>query len=40
MMVQKRQFRKSHVDEHYCAAIFRYLIPYTLVEGGKVLLRD
>lgn len=30
MMVQKRQFRKSHVDEHYCAAIFRYLREYAL----------
>ncbi len=24
MMVQKRQCRKSHIDQHYCAAIFRY----------------
>ena len=23
-MVQKRLFRKSHPDEHYCAALFRY----------------
>ena len=30
MMVQKRQFRKSHIDEHYCAAIFRYLREYAL----------
>ena len=30
MMVQKRQFRKYHIDEHYCAAIFRYLREYAL----------
>ena len=30
MMVQKRQFRKSHIDEHYCAALFRYLREYSL----------
>ena len=24
-MVQKRQFQKAHEDEHYAAAIFRYL---------------
>ena len=30
MMVQKRQFRKSHIDEHYCAAIFHYLREYAL----------
>ncbi len=29
-MVQKRQFRKTHIDEHYCAAIFRYLREYAL----------
>ena len=23
MMVQKRLFRQDHVDQHYCAAIFR-----------------
>jgi hypothetical protein len=31
MMVQKRQFRKSHIDEHYCAALFRYLREYALL---------
>ena len=34
MMVQKRQFRKNHMDSHYCAAIFRYLREYA------VLFRD
>ena len=29
-MVQKRQFRKSHEDEHYTAAIFRYLREYAI----------
>ena len=28
MMVQKRQFRKTHIDEHYCTAVFRYLCKY------------
>ncbi len=23
-VIQKRQFRKSHPDQHYCAALFRY----------------
>ena len=38
MMVQKRQFRKSHVDEHYCAAIFRYLREYALQFRSQSLL--
>ncbi len=29
-MVQKRQFRKSHPDAHYCAAIFRYMRDYAV----------
>ena len=29
-MVQKRQFRKNHEDEHYAAAIFRYLREYAI----------
>jgi hypothetical protein len=29
-VVQKRQFRKSHVDSHYCAAIFRYMRDYAI----------
>ena len=29
-MIQKRQFRKSHEDEHYTAAIFRYLREYAI----------
>lgn len=31
MMVQKRQFRKSHPDEHYCAAIWRYMREYAVL---------
>ncbi len=27
-MVQKRHFRKSHPDSHYCAVIFRYMRDY------------
>ena len=38
MMVQKRQFRKGHVDEHYCAAIFRYLREYALQFRNESLL--
>lgn len=30
MMVQKRQFRKDHVDTHYCTAIFRYMQEYAV----------
>lgn len=30
MMIQQRQFRHSHVDAHYCAAIFRYLKEYAI----------
>lgn len=42
MMVQKRQFRKTHVDEHYCAAIFRYLREYALKfrDGSMVICLD
>ena len=29
-MIQKRQFRKSHPDSHYCAAIFRYMRDYAI----------
>ena len=29
-MVQKRQFRKTHEDEHYAAAVFRYVREYTI----------
>ena len=29
-MVQKRQFRKSHEDEHYASAIFRYVREYAI----------
>ena len=29
-MVQKRQFRKTHLDSHYCAALFRYMRDYAL----------
>jgi len=31
MMVQKRQFRKTHPDSHYAAAVFRYTVwEYTV----------
>ena len=30
MMVQKRQFRKSHPDSHYAAAVFRYMKEYAV----------
>ena len=29
-IVQKRQFRKSHPDSHYCAASFRYMRDYAV----------
>ena len=29
-MIQKHQFRKSHLDSHYCAAIFRYMRDYVI----------
>ena len=38
MMVQKRQFRKTHIDEHYCAAIFRYMREYALKFRSQSLL--
>ena len=37
MMIQQRQFRHSHVDAHYCAAIFRYLREYALRIRGQAL---
>ena len=30
-MVQQRQWRHSHVDAHYAAAIFRYMREYALI---------
>ena len=30
-MVQQRQFRKSHPDEHYAAAIFRYIREFAIM---------
>ena len=30
MMVQKRQFRKTHPDSHYAAAVFRYMREYAV----------
>ena len=29
-MVQKRLFRKTHPDEHYCAGLFRYQREFAL----------
>ena len=29
-VVQKRQFRKSHPDAHYCASLFRYMRDYAI----------
>ena len=29
-MVQKRQLRKTHEDEHYAAAVFRYVREYAI----------
>ena len=29
-VIQKRQFRKSHPDAHYCAALFRYMRDYAI----------
>ena len=31
-MVQAQQFRKSHEDKHYAAALFRYLREFTVQE--------
>jgi len=39
MMVQKRQFHKNYIHEHYCAAIFRYLREYSLKYCSHSLLR-
>ena len=30
MMVQKRQFRQTHVDAHYCAAMFCYMRKFAI----------
>ena len=30
MMVQRRQFRQTHVDAHYCAAMFRYIREFAI----------
>ena len=38
MMIQQRQFRHSHVDAHYCAAIFRYLKEYVLKLRDQALM--
>ena len=32
-MVQKRLFRKSHPDEHYCAPLFRYEREFAVKYG-------
>ena len=37
MMVQKRQFRKTHIDEHYCAAIFCYMREYAFLFKSQSL---
>lgn len=37
IMVQKRQFRKTHIDEHYCAAIFHYMREYALLFKSQSL---
>ena len=29
-VIQIRQFRKSHTDSHYCAALFRYMREYSI----------
>ena len=29
-VIQKRQFRKSHPDAHYCASLFRYMREYAI----------
>ena len=29
-MVQKRQFRKTHPDSHFCAAVFRYMQDFAI----------
>lgn len=29
-MIQQWQFRKSHKDQHYAAAVFRYLLQYAV----------
>ncbi len=30
MMIQQRQFRHTHIDPHYCAALFRYMKEYAI----------
>lgn len=34
-MVQARQFRKSHIDAHYAAAIFQYEREMSILFRGK-----
>ena len=38
MMIQQRQFRHSHIDAHYCAAIFRYQKEYALKLRDQALM--
>ena len=38
MMIQKRQFRETQIDKHYCAAIFRYVREYALLFKSQSLL--
>jgi hypothetical protein len=33
-MVQKRQYRKTHPDAHYCAAIFRFMRDFAIKYRG------
>ena len=37
MMVQKRQFRREHMDSHYCAALFRYMREYDIAHKNLSL---
>ena len=37
-MIQQHQFRHSHVDAHYCVAIFRYLKEYALKLCDQALM--
>lgn len=39
-MIQKRQFRKSHEDEHYAAAVFRYLREYAIILKDAMVCID
>ena len=38
MMIQQHQFRHSHIDAHYCAAIFMYLTEYALKLCDQALM--